>query len=682
MKVCPSCSELYPDDAGHCPRDGASLRTVLDPLIGKTVGGRFRLISRLGSGGMSSVYLARHVLIDRLMAIKTLRRDLARDPIQRDRFLREARAVNRINHANIVEISDFGETEDGLVYLVMEYVPGDSLLKVMSEGPFPALRALDIAEQCASALSRAHQMGVIHRDLKPENIIIVQRKERRDFVKLLDFGIAKILDAPSLTGSQQIFGTPGYIAPEYIQSTEIDGRADLYSLGCILYEMVTGALPFDYEYPGDLLVKHVTEAPIKPSGRLPSVEPPVEAFILRCLEKNPDLRFRDAFHFNTELRAVRERLGPVESWGGLDETRSGEHPAVGSREWEDARLVRGIARALSDSESRDTPKVPFEEPTDTDVRRALDPRPLTTPYGIDVSLPTARLVPSTSGLPAPAPGLAGRGTLAEDAPRAAPLSSSISAVEPAIPVSPAIDGPLEPDVVEAVSAGVPTPSARNRQGLVGALRWRQRFDSLSEHLAQLEPTRPTPPEIAHAMSFADQKLEELEEAVSGAQTYQEAVEALNDRARDFRSTLGRAIDQVAGRLSAERGVFEAMVTRRNSLRAQRESARVRLKRDAASEGEADALLWELAAIEEELDRAGQKCDELESQLSELTSELDRQNEQLEKEHAQLVRVLDAQMLRLETTAAALRRPLEEAEAHVRVFWPSTPAEGSRSSGAS
>ena len=332
MKVCPRCSELYPDDAEQCPKDDTPLQRVLDPLIGKTVGGRFRLIQRLGSGGMSSVYLARHVLIDRLMAIKTLRRDLSRDPVQRDRFLREARAVNRINHANIVEISDFGETEDGLVYLVMEYVPGDPLLTLMGDGPLPSLRALDIAEQCAGALARAHQMGVIHRDLKPENILIVQRRDRRDFVKLLDFGIAKILDAPSLTGSQQIFGTPGYIAPEYIQSTEIDGRADIYSLGCILYEMVTGALPFDYEYPGDLLVKHVTEPPVLPSVRFPSVEPPVEELILKCLVKDPDQRFRDAFHFINELGRVRERLGPEESWGGLDEATESdtERPPPGA----------------------------------------------------------------------------------------------------------------------------------------------------------------------------------------------------------------------------------------------------------------------------------------------------------------------------------------------------------------
>src|SRR5688572_10246385 len=250
MKICPRCSELYPDDAARCPRDSTELKPVMDPLIGKTIGGRYRLISRLGSGGMSSVYLARHVMIDRLMAIKTLRRDLAQDPVQRDRFIREARAVNRINHENIVEITDFGESDDGLVYLVMEYVPGEPLLKAFARGPFEPGRAIHISDQIAGALGRAHQMGVVHRDLKPENILLVPRKGRPDFVKILDFGIAKILDAPSLTGSQQIFGTPGYIAPEYIQSTNIDGRADLYSLGVILYEMITGALPFDYEYPG------------------------------------------------------------------------------------------------------------------------------------------------------------------------------------------------------------------------------------------------------------------------------------------------------------------------------------------------------------------------------------------------------------------------------------------------
>ncbi|MEM6961980.1 MAG: protein kinase, partial [Myxococcota bacterium] len=142
----------------------------------------------------------------------------------------------------------------------------------------------------------------------PENILLLCQDNREDFVKILDFGIAKVLDAPSLTGSQQIFGTPGYIAPEYIQSTEIDGRADLYSLGVLLYEMSTGALPFNYRYSSDLLIKHVTETPIPPRRRYPSVEEPLDAFILRCLNKDPNERFQDAYHFLEELARVNELL--------------------------------------------------------------------------------------------------------------------------------------------------------------------------------------------------------------------------------------------------------------------------------------------------------------------------------------------------------------------------------------
>ena len=308
MFLCPVCSSLYTSADLSCPIDGATLEEVVDPLIGTTVGGRYRLIHRLGAGGMSCVYLARHVLIDRLVAVKTLRASLASSPDQRDRFMREARAVNRINHENIVEISDYGETPDGLCYLVMEFVPGDPLFRLLQSGPLPIDRALHIAEQIGRALARAHEMGVIHRDLKPENVLIVQRRHLADEVKVLDFGIAKILDAPSITGSQQIFGTPGYIAPEYIQSANIDGRSDLYSLGVLLYEMVTGELPFDYEFPGDLLIKHATSDPIPPSQRCP-LPPCVEGLILRALERDPDDRFRDAHHFLAAAQAVRHELG-------------------------------------------------------------------------------------------------------------------------------------------------------------------------------------------------------------------------------------------------------------------------------------------------------------------------------------------------------------------------------------
>ncbi|MEI8259787.1 MAG: serine/threonine-protein kinase, partial [Deltaproteobacteria bacterium] len=209
MPRCPLCGDELSPGVGRCPRDGLMVGDANDPLIGATLAGRYRILARLARGGMASVYLARHVLIERLSAIKVLRRDLCDDSTQRDRFLREARAVNRINHENIIEIIDYGESEDGRVFLVMEYLPGESLLQRLSRGPIAPVRALNIAAQIASGLGRAHQMGVIHRDLKPDNLILLPSNNGAELVKIFDFGIAKLLDQPSLTASDRIFGTPG-----------------------------------------------------------------------------------------------------------------------------------------------------------------------------------------------------------------------------------------------------------------------------------------------------------------------------------------------------------------------------------------------------------------------------------------------------------------------------------------
>ncbi len=239
MRICTACSELYPDEVVFCPLDGKPLVTSTDPFLGRTIASRYRLVKKLGQGGMSVVYLARHVMIERMNAIKILRQDLTQDPNHRERFLREARAVNRINHPNIVEITDFGEIE-GMAFLVMEYAEGETLLTTIHRGTLPWDRAARMAKQVASALARAHQAGVIHRDLKPENILVLKPDESgradRDRVKLTDFGIAKILDAPALTFSEQMFGTPGYIAPELVEGLKVDGRADLYALGVVFFK--------------------------------------------------------------------------------------------------------------------------------------------------------------------------------------------------------------------------------------------------------------------------------------------------------------------------------------------------------------------------------------------------------------------------------------------------------------
>ncbi|HLK35416.1 MAG TPA: serine/threonine-protein kinase [Polyangiaceae bacterium] len=299
MKLCPRCSEPYADDAAFCPLDGTPLVRQADPLLGRTLAARYRLVRKIGAGGMAVVYLARHVMIERLSAIKILRQDLGMNPTHRERFLREARAVNRINHPNIVEITDFGE-DAGLVFLVMEYVEGDSLLAALREGPMGWTRAAGIALQIASALERAHELGVIHRDLKPENVLLV-RRDGGEFVKLTDFGIAKIVDAPTITVSEQRFGTPGYIAPEYIEGGAASPRGDIYSLGVLIYEMLTRKLPFDARFPAELLALALQQHPVAPSARVAGIPPALERLVLRMIARQPDDRPADAFAVDDAL---------------------------------------------------------------------------------------------------------------------------------------------------------------------------------------------------------------------------------------------------------------------------------------------------------------------------------------------------------------------------------------------
>jgi eukaryotic-like serine/threonine-protein kinase len=315
-KTCPRCSELLPDDAAFCPFDGAELAKQTDRFLGKTIAARYHLTKKLGAGGMSVVYLARHELISRLSAIKILRPELSRIPEHRERFLREARAVNRVNHENIVEITDVGES-DGIAYLVMEYVEGDSLLHQIQKGPLRWERATRIAIQVAAALARTHQTGIIHRDLKPENILLVPRAvpaldisgvyAHTEVVKLTDFGIAKMMGEATLTLNEQLFGTPGYIAPEYVEGLAIDGRADIYSLVVVLYEMVTGQLPFEGRGQSDLLLKPLTSAPIPPSQRIGGLPPDFESLILRGLARDPKDRPHDAFALHDQLLDILRR---------------------------------------------------------------------------------------------------------------------------------------------------------------------------------------------------------------------------------------------------------------------------------------------------------------------------------------------------------------------------------------
>lgn len=281
------------------PASDASPRSAdekVDPLLGTILAGRYRVERLLGSGGMGAVYRAAHVHMRKLVALKVLHREMTYMPEVVARFEREAVAAARIEHPNVAAATDFGRLEDGTFYLVLEYVEGQSLGSLLaSTGPLPAERALHITRQIADALGAAHAADIVHRDLKPDNVMLVEREGERDFVKVLDFGIAKVRlegkDSQQLTQLGTIFGTPQYMSPEQAAGQVVDARSDLYTLGLILYEMLSGASPFNDDDMIVLLTRQMT-APPPP---LPSDVPPaVRALVERLLAKAPAQRYGSA----------------------------------------------------------------------------------------------------------------------------------------------------------------------------------------------------------------------------------------------------------------------------------------------------------------------------------------------------------------------------------------------------
>ncbi len=284
-----------------------------DPMLGRVVAGRYRLEARAGEGGMGVVYRARHVLIDRVVALKLIRPDLRGETHLRAWMLREARAANRVDHAHIIDIHDIGETEEGELYLVMEYLVGTSLSSELAKGPTALARAADILEQMCAALARAHDLGVVHRDLKSDNILLTTRGGRKDFVKILDFGLAHLAMDPRLAPKGAVFGTPEYMSPEQARGEEAGPPSDLYALGVLFYEMLTGQLPFRSNDRETLLEMQRSAPPPKPSAIKPDVLPQAEAIVLKLLEKERRKRYQDAHHLHEELKALQRSL-PSTPW--------------------------------------------------------------------------------------------------------------------------------------------------------------------------------------------------------------------------------------------------------------------------------------------------------------------------------------------------------------------------------
>jgi serine/threonine protein kinase len=332
MMICPHCGRQYPDDVRFCAADGQSLvaqqqqssggrarasshvPSADDDLIGRRLFGDYVIRKKLGEGGMGAVYLAEHPGIEQKIAVKVLHGYAAQNDELVQRFNREAKAIARLTHPNIIRVFIFGSTDDGLIYLAMEFVEGRPLRDIMIDiGRLEELRAISIMRQALHALNEAHELGIVHRDLKPDNIMLTKFRGVEEFVKVLDFGIAKVKEpdgsSAKLTQAGVVYGTPEYLSPEQAQAKELDGRSDLYSMGIILYELVTGVVPFQSTTAVAVLASHVYDEPKAPSQvARHSISPKMEQVIMKAIRKDPNQRYQTAMDFLRDLESLEADL--------------------------------------------------------------------------------------------------------------------------------------------------------------------------------------------------------------------------------------------------------------------------------------------------------------------------------------------------------------------------------------
>jgi hypothetical protein len=320
MRSCPQCSSPCDDAHKFCPSCGFPVGKVAlspdDPLVGRSLPGGYLILELVGIGGMGRVYRAEQTNLGRTVAVKIIHPHLVGEENAAARFITEARAASRLNHPHSVGIIDFGKSPDGLLYLVMEFLRGRDLARVIYEdGPLPFRRIVDVLRQTLEALAEAHNASIIHRDLKPETIILEPVRSGGDFVKVVDFGLAKIradTTQPSITSPGIVCGTPEYMSPEQARGDVLDARSDLYAVGVILYQLLTGRLPFEAESPTQVVLAHLTQAPRDPRETAPERQIP-QALVdvtLKILSKDPNDRYSDS---DEMAAALADALAIVEN---------------------------------------------------------------------------------------------------------------------------------------------------------------------------------------------------------------------------------------------------------------------------------------------------------------------------------------------------------------------------------
>ncbi len=318
MKICTTCNVEYPDSERFCPSDGTSLRSrdANADLVGAVIAERYHVLRKLGEGGMGQVYLAEHLRMKRKSAVKVMHPGMTNDADAISRFNREAANACQIHHPNVAAIYDFGESSDGVVYLAMEYIEGESLARLLAtNGALPPRRAADITRQIADGLDVAHRLGIVHRDLKPDNVLVGLGHDGRDTVKVVDFGISKAskTEGQAVTRTGQVVGTPDYMSPEQLSGDNVDHRSDVYSLAIVTINMLTGTLPFRSDSAQTSMLLRLTERPLRLSELRPGVAWPAQLQMVldRAMEMDVDRRYAAASAFAAALVSAVESLPPM-----------------------------------------------------------------------------------------------------------------------------------------------------------------------------------------------------------------------------------------------------------------------------------------------------------------------------------------------------------------------------------
>ena len=383
MRTCPECQTSYEDEVLHCPEDGFNLTGVepVDEMIGRTVGS-YKVTKPLGKGGMGAVYAGFHPVIGSRVAIKFLHPQYSTDAKIVERFFNEARAVNIIGHDNVLKILDLNVTDDNRHYFVMEYLQGHALQHIVQpDRPVDLDTTGPILLQTCNALQAAHGKGIIHRDLKPDNLYLITLNGRANFVKVVDFGIAKLTDADGAsTGKTQtgmVMGTPAYMSPEQGsgETSKIDARSDIYSLGVMMYQMATGKLPFPGSNFGEVLMGHLQKTPEPPRDVVPEIQEDYEAVILKCLEKKQDDRYSSMAELHDAIFDVMQAHGISSELPFCDETTEMPPLAIGGTPSNPGKHNSQPSRPRSTTPPRSPSGPPRQPGANTAAARTGKPSP-------------------------------------------------------------------------------------------------------------------------------------------------------------------------------------------------------------------------------------------------------------------------------------------------------------------